>query len=106
MLYDVVLQAKTASGNGKSLPHTNMGSVWSPEVYGGKERMHELGNLWWSLPCNKYDCWECCVSGMTMLNSTAPCTSDQESRAAMRGVLPMIDAQDSGVPLPQSINVV
>lgn len=46
----------------------------------------------------RYDCWECCVSGMTMLNSTVPCTSDPESHAAMRGVLPMIDAQDSGAP--------
>ena len=98
MLYDVVLQAKTPSGNGKSLPHTNMGSVWSPEVYGGKERMHELGNLWWSLPCNKYDCWECCVEGMTMLPNETACLTDPESRAALRGILPMLDAQDSGRP--------
>ena len=33
-----------------------------------------------------------------MLNSTSPCTSDPESRAALRGILPMIDAQDSGLP--------
>ncbi len=53
MLYDVVLQVQTIVGNGESLPHTNMGSVWSPEPYGGKQAMHKLGNLWWSLPCNK-----------------------------------------------------
>jgi hypothetical protein len=80
MLYDVVLQVDTAAGHGASLPHNNYGQVWTPEVYGGKEKMHAMANLWWSLPCNKYDCWECCVQGMTMQNSTASCTTDPEGR--------------------------
>jgi hypothetical protein len=98
ILYDVVLQAKTTEGHGLSLPHFNYGSVWSPELYGGKQRMHALGNMWWSLPVNKYDCWQCCVTGMTMLPNETACRTNPRSRAALRGVMPMIDSQDSGRP--------
>jgi len=96
VLYDVVLQVATK----RQIPWlNNYGSVWSPEAYGGKGKMHAIANLWWSLPCNKYDCWDCCVGPrMNILNSTQPCLTNVASRNAMRGILPMVDAQDSGQP--------
>ena len=113
VLYDVVLQVATE----RQTPWLNnygavsravvsdvrsflllliwLNQAWSPEAYGGKEKMHELANLWWSLPCNKYDCWECCVGPhMNTLNTTVCNITDFEaSRNAMRGIMPMVDAQ-------------
>jgi hypothetical protein len=37
---------------------------------------------------NKYDCWECCVMGMTMLLNETACRTDTTSRAALRGIIP------------------
>jgi hypothetical protein len=95
VLYDVVLQVATK----RQAPWlNNYGSVWTcvwrPEAYGGKGKMHAIANLWWLLPYNEYDYQERCVGPrMNILSSTQPCLTNASSRNAMRGILPVVDAQ-------------
>jgi hypothetical protein len=97
ILYDTVLGSKVPL----ALPRYNDGNVWSPEFYskGDGAKIQQLANMWWSLPVNKYDCWECCVSRMQMVNMSQ-CTAPlgKGPPVAIRGLLPMLDSQDSGAP--------
>jgi alpha-galactosidase len=98
ILYDTVLGSKVPL----ALPRYNDGNIWSPEFYckGDGAKIQPLANMWWSLPVNKYACWECCVSRMQMADMSQ-CTAPIDSKGppvAIRGLLPMLDSQDSGAP--------
>lgn len=98
ILYDVVMQSRDTTPR-SLVPHYDYGSVWSPEVYGGRNAMRTLGNMWWSLPCNKYDAWQACVGGsMKIVNSSECYDPTRATGAALRGLLPMLDYQDIGRP--------
>eukprot|EP00040_Diaphanoeca_grandis_P027313 m.155106 g.155106 ORF g.155106 m.155106 type:complete len:486 (-) comp30924_c0_seq6:110-1567(-) len=103
ILFDVVMTVSTPL----TMPSTNYGAVWSPVPYTSARigssllRFRKVANLWWSLPLNKYDCWYCCVKGMTMATDLSPCinaSAGAPHNGALRGLLPMLDAQDSGSP--------
>ena len=93
VMYDVVLQVAHA----RAVPSYDYGYLWSPEVY-GRAAVGALGNMWWSLPVNKYNCWSCCVGASNEnIVDDAKCV-DPAGRACRRGLLPMLDAQDNGTP--------
>jgi hypothetical protein len=95
ILYDVVMQ--TAATEPVPPPSYEYGSVWSPEVI-GKQAIRELGNMWWSLPCNKFDAWSTCVDRSMHSVPIEQCYVNGTKSAALRGLLPMLDYQDIGRP--------
>ena len=92
MLYDVTLQINKP----RTLPSYDYNSIWSPEPY-GQVHVSSIANTWWSVPLNKYNCWKCCVHPQEYIVKEEDCNNPQK-RAAWRGLLPLLDIQDSGQP--------
>mmetsp|Transcript_14709 Transcript_14709/g.22991 ORF Transcript_14709/g.22991 Transcript_14709/m.22991 type:complete len:569 (+) Transcript_14709:154-1860(+) len=93
ILYDVTLQVDKPI---RTLPAYDYKYIWSPEPY-GQANVQRIANMWWSVPVNKYNCWSCCVHPNEYIVPKEYCNSPHHV-AAWRGLLPMIDIQDMGIP--------
>lgn len=92
MLYDVTLQVDKS----RTIPSYDYNYIWSPEPY-GMENVQRIANMWWSVPCNKFNCWQCCVHPNEYIVPDEDCWNPNK-QGALRGLLPYLDIQDQGSP--------